>query len=233
MLGILKGKRKEQYLYLIKKIIMELSWASFVLLRRTKSKLLFIRRLLIKPKLPRNPDGKILIHLGCGDIACSEFVNVDSRPAPHVHYVCDIRDLSIFPDNYAHLIYACHVLEHVPKRDLRKTLWEWRRILQPGGILRLSVPDFDKLLHIYESCSHDINIILDMLMGGQDNKYDIHYSAFNNRYLFEKLTEVGFREIRQWDPAQVDHHDFEDMANLKVRKDGMEFLVSLNLEAAK
>lgn len=227
----LVNEKKESKL--LKQLPSELSWLRFVLVRKIKSNLLFGKRLLAKPKLPENTDGKILIHLGCGDIASPEFINVDARPGRRVHYVCDVTNLSIFDDSYADLVYACHVLEHICHNALRKTLWEWRRILKPGGILRLSVPDLDKILHIYESCSCDIHSILSPLMGGQEHKYNTHYCVFNHKYLSERLKEVGFREIRQWEPERVANHDFQDWANSDIVRDGKAFPVSLNLEAVK
>lgn len=220
-------------MHFLKTTVTELSWALFVLARRTKSKLLFIKRMVITPKLPKDPNGKVFIHLGCGDIASPEFINVDARPGPHVHYICDVTDLSIFADGYADLVYACHVLEHVRHNDLKKTLWEWRRILKPGGILRLSVPDFDKILHIYQSSACDINSILGPLMGGQEHKYNVHYSVFNQQYLTDRLREARFREIRQWDPDRVANHNFGDWANSDIIYSGRAFPVSLNLEAVK
>lgn len=227
----LKNRMMEDHF--LKKVAKELSWALFVLVRRIKSKLFFIKRLLVKPQLPKNQDGKIFIHLGCGDIASPEFINVDARPAPHVHYVCNVTDLSIFQSDYADLVYACHVLEHIRHTALAKTLWEWRRILKPSGILRLSVPDFDKIVHIYESSDRDINSILGPLIGGQDYQYNVHHSVFNHKYLSEKLIEVGFKEVRQWAPERVANHDFKDWANSDIVIEGRAFPVSLNLEAIK
>jgi predicted SAM-dependent methyltransferase len=219
-------------MHVLKQIYSEIGWAAFVVGRRLKMQLFVLRRLFIRPKLPKNPNGSVLIHLGCGDVNSPEFINVDARPAPHIHYVCNVTDLVIFQNDYADLVYACHVLEHVHHNALKKTLWEWRRILKPGGILRLSVPDFDKILHIYESSSRDINSILDPLMGGQDYEYNIHYSVFNQKYLIDKLKEAKFNEVRQWCPSSVSNHNFRDWANSDVVR-GKPFPVSLNLEAVK
>jgi len=223
----------EQTKKILKQFLSELTWAGFVVKRRLKSRTLGLKRLFVQPKLPQNSDGKVLIHLGCGDVNRLKFINVDVRPAPHVHYVRDVTDLSIFPDNHADLVYASHLLEHVRQKALRKTLWEWRRILKPGGILRLSVPDFDKILHIYESSARNIDSILGPLMGGQDYEYNVHYSVFNHRYLADKLREVGFKEVRQWDPDSVPNHNFRDWANSDLVVNGKAFPVSLNLEAVK
>ena len=219
--------------HLFKRVIEELNWAGFAVRRRLKSRVLGLKRLFIRPQLPQNPDGKILIHLGCGDIASPEFINVDARPAPHVHYVRDVTDLSIFSDDYADLVYACHLLEHIHHRDLSKTLWEWRRILKPNGILRLSVPDFDALVNIYEKCGSNIDSIAIPLMGGQEYANNTHYSVFNLKYLSRLLKEDGFRSVKEWDPKQVDYHDFEDWASKTIERAGRKYRVSLNIEAIK
>ena len=218
---------------ILRQTLSEVKWAAFVVGRRVKSRMLVLKRLFIVPKLPKNPDGRVYIHLGCGDVNSPEFINIDARPAPHVHYVRDVCDLSVFPDNYADLVYACHILEHIRRAAMKKTLWEWRRIIKPGGLLRLSVPDFDALLDIYRSCENEIDSITAPLMGGQENAWNIHYSVFNSKYLSGLLTKVGFRSVRKWDPQKVDHHDFEDWASCTIVVNGGNYPVSLNIEAGK
>jgi len=218
---------------ILRQTLSEVRWVAFVIGCKVKSRVRRVERLFRAPILPKNPDGKVLIHLGCGDINSSEFINVDCRPAPHIHYVRDVSDLSIFPDNYADLVYACHVLEHIHHNALKKTLWEWMRILKSDGILRLSVPNLDALVDIYEACGRDIDSIARPLMGGQDYPWNIHYSVFNFKYLSGLLVEVGFRSVRKWDPAQVDYHNFEDWASKLVEWKGKKYRVSLNIEAIK
>lgn len=209
------------------------AWASFVVSRRLKRRVLALKRIFFVPKLPQNADGKVLIHLGCGEINSPEFINIDCRPAPHVHYVCDVTDLSIFPNNYADLVYASHILEHIHRDQLRKTLREWWRILKPNAILRLSVPDFGVIISIYRDCDNDIDAIAAPLMGGQDFAENVHYSVFDRKYLYHLLKEVGFRNMHEWDPQQVEHHDFDDWASKSIERGGKKYRVSLNVEAIK
>ncbi|MBP8304043.1 MAG: methyltransferase domain-containing protein [Phycisphaerae bacterium] len=211
----------------------ELSWLRFALWRRAKSRLLGVKRLLVRPKVPTSRDGRVYVHLGCGDVAIPGFINVDIRAAPHVHYIHDVTDLSIFSEGYADLIYACHVLEHVRHTAVKHTLWEWRRVLKPGGILRLSVPDFDKIVLIYESCDKDLESILRPLMGGQNYSSNAHHAVFNEAYLIKRLQEVGFKHVRSWDPHEVFHRAFEDWACSPFVVHGQAYPISLNVEAVK
>ncbi len=207
-------------------------WFFYVIHRMVKSKLSIGKRLIVKPALPYNPDGKILIHLGCGAINSPEFINVDCRPASHIHYVCDARDLSIFPDNYADMIYACHILEHVCQSDVKKVLWEWKRVIRPNGVLRLSVPDFDKIIDVYNACSKDIKSIDGPLMGRYEG-YNMHLSVFNYSYLSDVLCDLSFTKVRRWNPKEVQYHNFEDWASRHLERNGKKYPVSLNIEAIK
>lgn len=198
-----------------------------------RSKLHYAKRVFFKPKLPKNKNGKVLLHLGCGEINSPEFINIDTRPFSHVHCISDITKLSVFCDNYADLIYACMVLEHISRAKLSEVLLEWRRVLKKRGILRLTVPDFDKIVHCYKENNNNIEVIAPALMGGQGYESNFHFSVFNMEYLSHLLKEVGFEEVYEWDPLKVKYHNFSDWADKKLVRGDKEFSVSLNLEAVK
>ncbi|MFQ5771677.1 MAG: methyltransferase domain-containing protein [bacterium] len=204
------------------------------LLRNLKLKLSFSKRLVVKPAIPKSSDGKVLVHIGCGKTNSPEFINVDARPLAHVHIVTDdITSLPEFNTGTVDLVYMCHILEHIKRKDFKKVLSEMKRVLKDGGVLRLSVPDFDKLIDVYNASGKDINAISNQLMGGQDHLYNIHYSVFNYQRLSELLKEVGFQKIVSWDPDNCLYHNFKDRASRKIKVNDKEYMISLNLEAVK
>lgn len=186
------------------------------------------------PRLPVSADGKRLLHIGCGDIDSAEFINLDARPLPHVHFVRqDITRLPMIPDQAFDLVYLCHVLEHIPRAQLRATLRELGRILKPGGTLRISVPDFDLMVALYEAAGRNLQVIAPALMGGQDYAFNFHYGVFNRAYLTGQLDQTGFQDVRTWDPHTCAHHDFDDWASRSLYLGDTPYPVSLNLEARK
>ena len=202
--------------------------------RRLKTRLSFAKRRLIKPPLPENSDGKVLVHIGCGKKNSPEFINIDAQPFAHVHIVTDdITSMSDFGDGTVDLVYMCHILEHIKRNALKKVLLEMKRVLKDGGVLRISLPDFDKLIDVYNASGKDINSICRQLMGGQDHEYNIHYSVFNHRRLSELLKEVGFKTVVSWDPDNCQYHNFKDRASRKLKVNGKEYMISLILEAVK
>lgn len=192
-----------------------------------------LKRLFISAKMPDAAEGRLNLHLGCGKIDHNKFINIDGYPFPHVHYVQTIDKLPQFKDGSVDLIYASHCLEHFGRLQTGAVLSEWYRVLKKGAILRISVPDFDKLVELYSIYNRDPDVILPQLMGGQNNKYNFHLTAFNKVNLSRLLLGAGFSEIREWQPGADDLSTFNDFSVYKKEVLGTRYEISLNIEAVK
>ncbi|MCX6717349.1 MAG: methyltransferase domain-containing protein [Candidatus Taylorbacteria bacterium] len=189
--------KKVTKIEVIKKILRPIKFTTVNFFRKISHR---VQRFFNPPRLPENKNNKVFIHLGCGNKNNNEYINVDALPFPRVHYISRVEKLSMFPNNYADLVYASHVLEHVSHLQLLDVLHEWKRIIKPGGTLRLSVPDFDKIISIYETENKKIESIIGPLMGGQDYDFNFHKSIFNEFFLNKVLKDVGFNKVSIWDP---------------------------------
>ncbi|MEM9703666.1 MAG: class I SAM-dependent methyltransferase, partial [Planctomycetota bacterium] len=65
---------------------------------------------------------------------------MDVRTTPGV-LAHDLRDPLPFEDGAYDFVYHSHVLEHFRPADVPAFLSECRRVLRPGGVLRVVVPD--------------------------------------------------------------------------------------------
>lgn len=192
----------------------------------------WVKWLFAKRYLPADTQ-KVLLHIGCGQVNAPKFINIDAYPYPHVHYIRNIKSDALWKKDSADLIYACHVLEHVEMDKLEAVLSNWRAFLKKGGVLRLSVPDFDSIIKIYELSERKIHSIVKPLMGGQDHKLNFHYSIFNEESLNTLLLNAGFSKVQPWNPADCAYHNFNDWANFHVKVDGKRVPISLNVEGIK
>ena len=180
------------------------------------------------------PSDPLKLHLGCGSVILPGFINIDSRHLEGVEVVSAADDLR-FPDGSVDLIYACHVLEHFPRRDTQRVLQEWRRVLKPEGTLRLSVPDFDAVCRAYRTARAPLALLLGHLVGGQEYPENTHLMIYDYQYLTTLLSEVGFRRIRLWDWGNTEHAAYDDRSrgyypHMDV---GNGILMSLNVEGDK
>lgn len=189
------------------------------------------RRILWPLGLPKAAEG-FLVNVGCGATDHAKFINVDAYPYAHVHYIHRIDRLPMFSDASVDLIYASHCLEHFKYRDIDRVLGEWACKLKPRGVLRLSVPDFDRFLAIYADTGNPDDFI-EQLMGGQDNSYNYHYALFNKQNLTSRLVRAGFEDVREWVPGGDDLTTFDDFSVYHKIVAGKKYAVSLNLEARK
>lgn len=60
-----------------------------------------------------------------------------------------------FPDACARFMFLEHVIEHVTAREAWDFFAECRRVLEPGGILRLAFPDMVQIIRSAAPCYHE------------------------------------------------------------------------------
>jgi predicted SAM-dependent methyltransferase len=115
-----------------------------------------------------------------------------------------------------------------------ETLKRWYSILKPNGILRIAVPDFEKVAEHYLSF-RDLKVLRGFLWGGQDHDYNFHYVGWDFDTLKSDLVEVGFTNIYRYDWRRTEHSDLDDYSQTYLphmdKENGM--LMSLNVEAEK
>ncbi len=174
------------------------------------------------------------LHIGCGSKYIPGFIHIDVRQLPHVDYVASAENLDMFDDNSVDLIYSCHMLEHSPRNEVENVLKEWYRVLKPGGIVRIAVPDFEKIAEIYLK-TKDLNSLLGLLVGRQDYLENTHYLVFDFKYLSDILTNIGFKNVHRYDWRQTVHKDYDDFSQAYLPHMDKEHgtLMSLNVEAEK
>jgi SAM-dependent methyltransferase len=96
-----------------------------------------------------HPAAPLRLHLGCGRHAVPGWVNADLRAAPGVDLRIDIRRGLPLRDAAVDGIVAIHVLQDLSWLDIPPALGEMKRVLKPGGVLRLGLPDLDRAIDAY------------------------------------------------------------------------------------
>mgnify|MGYP001318212254 CR=1 FL=1 len=183
------------------------------------------------------------LHLGCWHRYIPGFIHIDLCDFSHIDYKRSIDDLSIFKENSVTLIYSSHSFEYFDRERGIIVLKEWLRVLKPGGVMRLAVPNFDALIDIYNQTG-DLENIIGPLYGRmkietnklQNNtKYIYHKTVYNFSDLKKLLLSVGFKNIKKYDWKKTIHNEYDDHSQAYYphmdKENGI--LLSLNIEAEK
>ncbi len=89
------------------------------------------------------------LNLGCGQRFRPEWVNLDLHPAGANVQRWDLQRKLPFSDGSFDVVYHSHVLEHFSKAEGLRFLGECHRVVRPGGIIRVAVPDLEKIARLY------------------------------------------------------------------------------------
>jgi SAM-dependent methyltransferase len=159
------------------------------------------------------------------------FETLDILGGREVDYPVDAARALPFPDGTFALVYASHVLEHIPWYHTEDVLREWVRILRPGGALEVWVPDALRVAEVlvrYENEGIDgtdadgwyrFNPDRDPARWaagrtftygdgtGRTDHPNWHRALFTPRYLMKLCQQAGLTDVARMDRARVRGYD--------------------------
>ena len=144
------------------------------------------------------------LNWGCGRHVAPGWVNCDIKQGPWIDVSCDIRDGLPMPDASFEYAVSIHALQEIPHFDLVPVLSELKRVLAPGGVLRLCLPDFEKGLSAYAARDGSYFLVPDQEARTLSGKlmvqllwYGWSRSLFTHEYVEELLLRAGFNAVRR------------------------------------
>ncbi len=89
------------------------------------------------------------LDLGCGPNVHENFINLDYLWHPRIDVCWDVTRGLPWPDRSLQGVFSEHCLEHFDLATAQTLLRDTRRVLRPGSVLRLVVPDGELYLRAY------------------------------------------------------------------------------------
>lgn len=186
-----------------------------------------------------------MLNLGCGQRYHEDWINIDfTSSSPNVIAHNLLYGIP-FADNYFDVVYHSHVLEHFPKSLAQNFINECFRVLKSGGIIRVVVPDLEKIVKEYlinlekafqgdELAEEKYNwIMLEMYdqtvrnqTGGEMLKYLIQDNLIIKDYILQRVGDEALNIINNKENLQniIKHHkkeiDLDENEIGKFRKSG-------------
>jgi len=161
----------------------------------------------------RKEDG-IRLHLGSGHLKLKEYINIDPY-TEESDRKDDMRSLNFKPNSVSEII-SHHALEHIPMRDVWKTLNHWFEILSPNGTIEIGMPDVELCCQsflegserekwgryiwtIYGAQSEDNTLSTKKEWDTRDNfdfsSGQVHMGGFSLGHFTRMLEDIGFKML--------------------------------------
>jgi predicted SAM-dependent methyltransferase len=165
------------------------------------------------------PDANLKLHLGCGELHLSGYLNIDFPPESHTVQTKfaadefhDILDLS-YRSNSIEEIRLHHVFEHFSRPIACALIVSWWSWLKPAGLLHIEVPDFDRTAKVILnpfSSDHARHVALRHIFGSQEATWAVHQEGWSPTRMKRLLKDMGF------DHFQVNKNTYRGTHNLEI-----------------
>lgn len=161
-------------------------------------------------------DAPVRLNLGAGHKRLEGYLSVGLQDDHDI--VCDLRQLPL-PDNYAEEAVAIHVFEHFERWDAPAVLVEWRRVLKPGGLLVLELPDLLKCCRNILQGNRDEDDGILGLWGDPKHREPLmmHRWGWTVREVCFELRAAGYRKVKVREPQFHSKRTWRDM-RVEARK---------------
>lgn len=129
-----------------------------------------------------------MLNIGAGSHKLKGFINVDIEPNADV--VVDVTKGLPFENSTVDGIFSEHFIEHLSLDEACFFLRECRRVLKPGGVVRLATPDLEEIINFYNSAGPE--------SGSAVEKW-LHPDWSNNGYEWvQTRAEMLNLALREW-----------------------------------
>ena len=171
------------------------------------------------------------LEIGPGSERLQGFETLDCVARIYVDYAHRAEQALPFKDNTFEIIYASHILEHIPWYQTRIVLAEWIRTIEPGGQLEIWVPDGLKICKAFIDAELHGDNYIDrdgwyrfneerdpcMWVAGRVFSYgdgtgkpmhpNWHRALFSARYLTHLLESLSLEDVREMESSEVRGYD--------------------------
>jgi predicted SAM-dependent methyltransferase len=159
------------------------------------------------------------LHLGCGEKYLKGYINIDYPKSKHsiqkrsvADQLIDIKQLKYSPGTIDE-IRLHHVFEHFPRATACALLAAWNIWLKDGGILRIEVPDLEKMAQniTHRFVSKRRKMVAERhIFGSQEAPWATHFAGYTPKRITDFLDKYGFKVIR------IKNNNWKGTANIDV-----------------
>lgn len=163
------------------------------------------------------PNKQVRVNVGCGKKVLDGWINVDVQANPKAprapDHLCDAREIPL-KSGSADLVMALHLIEHFFRWEAESVLAEWHRLLKPGGILILELPNLEAACRNLLAGMND-QMSMWPIYGdwNHNDPYMMHKHGYTPKTIRDLLEKCRFSSVKILPP---EHHGRRANRDMRV-----------------
>lgn len=174
---------------------------------------------------------KIKLHLGCGTVYKEDWINIDNNSDNNIEKLdinWDLRWPLPFDDNSVDFIYNEHFLEHLTVEEGKEAIKRFMKVLKPGGVMRISMPDLLFCVNMYldDNWKENNKEFLEKFglnfVQTKAEMININFRQWGHKWLYDwseldrRLREAGCVDVKR---GNFRESDYPELKNLETRNE--------------
>lgn len=170
---------------------------------------------------------KIKLNVGCGTDYKEGWINIDNNSDENIERLdlnFDLRNPLPFKDKSVDYIFNEHFIEHLTIEESQQAIKDFMRVLKPGGVMRIAMPNLEESIEIYADKNwkkrgfikeHGLQFVetpaelLNMSFRWWGHKWLYDWTELRRR-----LKQAGYRNVKRCQHSKSSH---EHLRNLETR----------------
>ena len=145
-----------------------------------------------------------LLNLGCGVYPKPNYINLDYHWLPGVDICWDLTQGRLpLADASMDGVFSEHCIDCIPHEHFMRTVADVRRVLKPGGVFRLVLPDGELYLDLYQKRKTDKSVVFPygdheatgMISVNRYAREGTHQYSYDRESLELFLRKAGFSSV--------------------------------------
>lgn len=169
-----------------------------------------------------------MLNIGCGTDYKEGWINIDNNSNNNIERLdlnWDLRHALPYDDNSVDFIFNEHFIEHLTVDESRQSLKDFMRVLKPGGVMRIAMPDMADVVELYNDPKWKERPVLKNhgleFVQTKAEMVNMSFSWWGHKWLYDweelerRLKEVGCTEMKRC-PLRKSKH--KELNNLESRE---------------
>lgn len=175
--------------------------------------------------------GPIMLNVGCGTDYKEGWVNVDNNSDNNITKLDlnhDLRDPLPYNDNTVDFIFNEHFFEHLTVEEGQVAMKEFMRVLKPGGVMRIAMPDLEQAVDAYYNPKWKERDFMKTFglefVQTRAEMLNMNFHWWGHKWLYDweelerRLREAGYTKIKRCKHSKSKH---PELCNLETREESV------------